>query len=449
MLLLARYVLPVNSPYIEDGGVLVRGSRIMAVGLRSELLAAYPDEEVIDYGLAALMPGFVDLHTHLEYSVFRGIVDDLPYTRWKMEVQRREAFLSDEDWAASAALGAEEAIRSGITTIADVTYSGASLRAADSAGLRAVIYREVSTMDASRAEEEVAKALEDMRVWEASSDGERISIGIAPHGPYTCHPRLFKAVAEAIGASDTHVSLHLAGSKDEYDFVKYGSSQLGQDFRDQSGWADEVWMPTGVSPVRYVYQWGILDLPNVLAVHCVHVDAEDIAVLARADVAVAYCARCNAKLGMGTAPLGDFLQKGLRVGIGTDSPASNSTMDVFAEMRTGLLVQRSLRGEKGFFTAEEFIRLSTLDGARALKLDHEIGSLEEGKRADIIAVDLSHSYQVPTENPYGAVVHTSNQEDVLLTMVDGRILLDRGRFLTADSDGMRQHFQEIRAKIRG
>lgn len=448
MLLLARYVLPVSSPYIEDGGVLVRGSRIVAVGPRSELLAAYPAEEVIDYGQAALMPGFVDLHTHLEYSVFRGIVDDLPYTRWKMEVQRREEFLSDDDWEHSAALGAGEAIRSGITTIADPTYSGASLRAADSAGLRAVIYREVSTMDASRAEAEVAKALEDMRAWEASSDSERIAIGISPHGPYTCHPRLFKAVAEAIGTSDTHVSIHLAGSKDEYDFVKYGSSQLGQDFRTQSGWADEAWMPTGVSPVRYVYQWGILDLPNVLAVHCVHVDAEDIAVLARADVAIAYCARCNAKLGMGTAPLGEFLQKGLRVGIGTDSPASNSTMDFFAEMRTGLLVQRSLRGEKGFFTAEEFIRLSTLDGARALKMEDQIGSLEQGKRADIIAVDLSHSYQLPTENPYGAVVHTSNQEDVLLTMVEGRVLLDRGRFLTVDPEGIAEHLHEIRAKIR-
>lgn len=449
MLLLARYVLPVSSPYIEDGGVLVRGSRIVAVGKRSELLAAYPDEDVVDYGLAAIMPGFVDLHTHLEYSVFRGVVDDLPYTQWKMEVQRLEERLADHDWALSAAAGAEEAIRSGITTIADITYSGASLQAADSAGLRAVIYREVSGMDASRAEAEVVAAFDDMRAWEAASDKERIRIGIAPHGPYACHPRLFKAVADAIGTSDTHVALHLAGSKDEYDFVKYGSSQLAQDFRTLSGWEDEVWMPTGVSPVRYVSQWGVLDLPNVLAIHCVRVDDEDIAILARADVAVAHCARCNAKLGMGTAPLGDFLAKGLRVGLGTDSPASNSTMDFFAEMRTGLLVQRSLRGEQGFFTAEEFIELSTIGGARALKLDAEIGSLESGKRADVIAIDLSHSYQVPTGNPYSAVVHTSNQEDVLLTMVDGRTLLDRGHCFTTDPEGMRERLQEIRIKIRG
>jgi len=151
---------------------------------------------------------------------------------------------------------------------------------------------------------------------------------------------------------------------------------------------------------------------------------------------------------MGTAPLGEFLKQGLRVGIGTDSPASNSTMDVFAEMRTGLLIQRSLLGSKGFFTAEEFLRLATIGGARALRLDSITGSLEPGKRADVIAVDLSHSYQVPTGNPYSAVVHTSNQEDVLLTMVDGRILYERGQHLSVETEPMRERFEDIRRKIR-
>ena len=158
MLLLARYVLPVSGPHIEDGAVLVRGSEIAAVGTRSDLVRDYPAEEVVDYGLAALMPGFVDLHTHLEYSVFRGVVDDLPYSQWKMEVQRREAFLDGADWADSAMLGAVETIRSGITTIADVTDSGASVDAAERAGLRGVIYREVSTMDPHAVERVIDEA---------------------------------------------------------------------------------------------------------------------------------------------------------------------------------------------------------------------------------------------------------------------------------------------------
>jgi len=138
MLLLARYVLPVSTPHIEDGAVLVRDNEIIAVGTRSDLLREHPDEEVVDYGLAALMPGFIDLHTHLEYATFRGVVDDLPYTRWKMEVQGREDLLSEEDWADSAVLGAIETIRSGITTVADLTDTGASVAAVQDSGLRGV-----------------------------------------------------------------------------------------------------------------------------------------------------------------------------------------------------------------------------------------------------------------------------------------------------------------------
>ncbi|MBN1192618.1 MAG: amidohydrolase family protein [Coriobacteriia bacterium] len=448
MLLLARYVLPVSGPHIEDGAVLVRGSDIVAVGTRSELIGAHPDEEVVDYGLAALIPGFVDLHTHLEYATFRGVVDDLPYTQWKIEVHGREHLLSPEDWVDSAQLGAIEAIRSGITTVADVTDSGSSVQAVQDSGLRGVLYREVSTMDTSMVDEVMSRALADVAEWNARTDRERVTIGMAPHSPYTCHPRLLQALSDAVGTSDTPVAIHLAGSRDEYDFVKYGSSPLGQDFRTQSGWAEQAWMPTGVSPVRYVYQWGVLDLPNVLAVHCVHVDDEDVEVLKRTDTGVAYCARCNAKLGMGTAPLGAFHLHGLRVGIGTDSPASTSTIDFFEEMRVGLLIQRGMHGEQGFFSAETFLRMATLGGAQALKLDGTVGSLEAGKRADIVAVDLSQSYQVPTQDPAAALVHTCNQEDVLMTMVDGRVLFDRGRFLSVDPEAISDRLERMRLKVR-
>lgn len=449
MLLLARYVLPVSHPHIEDGAVLVRDGAIVAVGSRTDLLRDHPDEEVVDHGLAALMPGFVDLHTHMEYTVFRGVVDDLPYTEWKMAVHGREHLLSDQDWQDSAVLGAIEAIRSGITTVADITASGASVQATQDSGLRGVVYREVQTMDTASVDRVMDEAVADMASWTVRTDSDRVTIGIAPHGPYTCHPRLFQAVVAEVERHDRPVTIHLAGSKDEYDFVKYGSSPLGQDFREQSGWSDQPWMPTGVSPVRYVYQWGILDLPNVLAVHCVHVDAEDIDVLKRTDTAVAYCARCNAKLAMGTAPFGDFRTAALRVGIGTDSPASTSTIDFFEEMLVGLLIQRGIRGEQGFYTAQEFITMATLGGARALKMDHLIGSLEPGKRADIIAVDLSKSHQVPTQNPYGALVHTCNMDNVLMTMVEGRMLYDRGKYLTLDREGMGERVEQLREKMRG
>lgn len=448
MLLLARYVLPVSSTHIEDGGILVRDGAIVEVGRRAELLAAYPDEEVHDYGLAALMPGFIDLHTHFEYSGFRGVVDDLPYTQWKLQVLAKEALLDERDWKDSSVLGAIEAIRSGITTFADISDSGASVEAAARSGLRGVLYREIATMDKHRVASEMTRAVEDIGAWKARVEGSLISIGIAPHSPYSCHPTLFAAVADYVGTSDMPVAIHLAGSKDEYDFVKYGSSMLGQEFRDRSGWAEMLWLPTGVSPVQYLYQWQLLEASNVLAVHCVHVDEADIDILARNDVAIAHCPRCNLKLGMGIAPLHSFVEKGIRVGIGTDSPASNSTIDFFDEMRVGLLTQRGIGGETAYYTGQRFVRMATLGGAQALKIDHLVGTLEVGKRADVIAVDLSQNHQVPTQDPYGALVHTANQEDVLMTMVDGRILFDDGRFLTLDPDEIAGALERVRVTLR-
>lgn len=452
MLLTARYVLPVSAPHIEDGAVLVRGDRIEAVGTRAELAAAHPDEPVHDFGLAVLMPGFVDLHTHLEYSVFRGAVDDVPYTSWKMQVSQKQERLGQQDWADSAVLGAMEALGSGITTVADITRSGYSLDAARQSGLGGVFYREVSTMDKSKVAARMSEAVEDIEKWQAAADGTPIEVGIAPHSPYTCHPSLFEAAADLAITRGLPAAIHLAGSKDEYDFVRYGSSALAQDFREQSGWRDVAWMPTGVSPVRYLLQWGLLKVPRLLAVHCVQVDEDDIAVLADNGVAIAHCPRCNAKLGMGIAPLPLFFEHGITVGLGTDSPASNNTVDPFDEMRIGLLLQRGVSGESDFFryfTARTFIRLATIWGARALGLEDEVGSLEPGKRADMIAVDLSSSpHMVPTADPYSALVHAANQKDISMTMVAGRIVFDRGEYTSVDKERALARAREARLKLR-
>lgn len=447
MLLTARYVLPIAAPHIEDGAVLVRDGSIVEVGEFEQLKSRYPDEPVKDFGLAAVLPGFIDLHTHLEYTALRGLVDDLPYSRWKAQLLQRERLFDDADWEDSALLGALEALQSGITTVADITRSGASTRAAQTSGLRGFLYREVSTMEKERVPEVMAQAKADIDEWRATVDAERLTIGIAPHAPYSCHPELFLKVAE-LGFAGMPVAIHLAGSREEYQFVKYGSSMLATDVRDMYDSNAPLWLPTGVSPVRYVLQWDLLDVPNVLAVHCTQVDDADIEVLAGYDVAVAHCPRCNAKLGMGLAPVHKFLRAGIRVGLGTDSPAAANTMDFFEEMRIGLLVQRAVLGEAHFMPARLFVKLATLDAARALGIDDKVGSLVPGKVADIIAVDLSKSHQIPTHYPYGTLAHTANQENILWTMVGGEVVYESKEWKHLDHERVFARAEEMRAKLR-
>ena len=447
MLLTARYVLPVATPHIENGAVLVRGGEIVEIGDFAHLRALHPDEPVRDFGLAALMPGFIDLHTHLEYTAMRGLVDDLPYSEWKLQLMQKERLFSSQDWDDSACLGALEALQSGITTVADITRTGSSGIAAQASGLRAVIYREVATMDRHAVDGVMKRAADDISAWSDTSDPNRISIGIAPHAPYSCHPELFRRVAE-FAADGTMVAIHLAGSVEEYEFVKYGSSMLATDVRDTYDADAPLWLPTGVSPVRYVLQWGLFDVPNIMAVHCTQVDDSDIEVLAERNVSVAHCPRCEAKLAMGVAPLERFLRAGVRVGLGTDSPAASNSMDVFEEMRVGLLVQRATLGEDRFITARQFVKMATLDAARAIGLDEKLGSLEPGKQADVIAVDLSKSHQIPTHNPYSTLVHTANQENVLATMVGGQFVYENRTWTTLDHERVFARAEEMRMKLR-
>ncbi|HET6351602.1 MAG TPA: amidohydrolase family protein [Coriobacteriia bacterium] len=447
MLLTARYVLPVASAHIENGAVLVRDDSIVEIGTFDELRARHPEEEVKDFGLAAILPGFVDMHTHLEYSAMRGLVDDLPYSQWKLQLMQKQGKFSSQDWDDSALLGALEAVQSGITTIADITSTGASGHAAQATGMRGVIYREVATMEKSKVDGVMNVAASDIGAWRETSDTTRLNFGLAPHAPYSCHPELFKRVAE-YAADGTPVSIHLAGSKEEHDFVKYGSSPLATDVRDVYNTQAPLWLPTGVSPVRYVLQWGLLDVPNIMAVHCTQVDDEDIEVLASRDVSIAHCPRCNSKLGMGIAPVGKFLAAGIKVGLGTDSPAASNSMDVFEEMRIGLLLQRAVLGEENFMTGGKFVKLATLDAARALRMGDVVGSLEPGKKADIVAVDLSKSHQLPTHFPYSTVVHTANPENVLCTMIGGRVVYEAREWPGIDHERIFARTEEMRDKLR-
>ncbi|MDP2210823.1 MAG: amidohydrolase [Candidatus Aquicultor sp.] len=447
MLLKAQWVLPISKKPIEDGAVVVEGSKIKAVGKYKRLLGKFPDEEVADFGKAIILPGFVDVHTHLEYSIFRGLLDDLSYADWKIQLTKKSGGLKKGDWELSAHIGALEALQSGITTIADITGSGASLKAAKDAGLRGVIYYEVADMDHTKVPGIIADAEKTIARWNDTVSGTNLTIGLAPHSPYTVSPPLYKKAAEWARQNKLKMCTHLAGSKAEYDFVKFGSGVLPNEYWDLVGWGDILWQPTGVSPVKYLEEWGVFDGGDVLAVHCVQVNEADIDILKKYDVSVAHCPRCNAKLGMGIAPLPSFAHRNLKVGLGTDSPASNNTMDIFDEMRIGVLLQRGIKGSFDF-TAEDFVRMATLGGAEAINMEHEVGSLDPGKQADIAVVDMSHSHQTPAREPYSALVYTANQENVVLTMVAGKTLYRDGVYATLDEQAILKKSEPIRKRLK-
>lgn len=429
MLLCAQYILPITAKPLQEGAVLIRNGVIRDVGAADMLKVRYPDEEVVDYGQAALMPGLVDLHTHLENSVMRGIVHDVPYTTWIVSILEKSTKMDVGDWYDSAILGGLEALSSGITCIADITTTGAACTATQKLGLRSVIYREVGAMDKRRVDYAMRVAENDILHWREEADSQRITIGVATAAMYACHPSVFGKVSQFATKEDIPVAMHLAGSREEYKFIKYGSSPFAVHTMDQKRGYVEIppWLPSGTTPVRYALNWGAFESPNVLAIHCVHVDDEDIKKLKEYDVAVAACPRCNSQLGMGVAPLTEFLRAGLRMGLGTDSPAATDSTDILTEMRIGMLVQRAVNvGE--FLDSQTMLEMATIGGARALKLDEKIGSLEVGKRADIIAIDLSGSHQTPTTDPVSAVVNTCTGADVLMTMVDGTMLYEKNKW---------------------
>lgn len=451
MLITAKYVFPVTSAPILNGAVLVRGDSIADIGDFDSLRLRYPDEVVEDFGVAAIMPGLIDLHTRIEKSVLRGVVADKPYAEWILSVLSRSLQLEQADWYDSAILGGLDALSSGITTVVDITSTGAAGKAAQELGLRGVIYREVGAMDKMRVDYAMHSAQRDIDQWREEFDSSRMTVGVAPAAIYANHPSVFQRVTDLAIREDLPVAMRLAGSREEYNFVMYGSSMFAVDNMDEEtrGYVEiPPWLPFGVTPVRYALNWGAFDAPNVLLVHAVHVSDEDINKLREFDVAICTCPSSNAKLGMGVAPLSQFLQAGLRVGLGTDSPAATESTDMLSEMRMGLLLHRASDTSR-FLTSQQIMELATIGGARALRQDDRIGSLEVGKLADMIAVDLSTTHQSLDQNPVSALVSTCTASDVLMTMVGGKTLYEKNKWnVEVEVAKNIARVIEIRAKLK-
>ncbi len=393
----ADWVLPVEAEPIEDGAVALEEGRIVAVGTRDEL----GDGE--RFAGAALVPGFVNAHSHLEYAVYAGFGDGLTFDKWIVLHTERKGRIGWDEFLAIARAGAAECLRSGITTVADASFSGAAAGACDELGLRAVVYLEVF----GRGLEQLKSRYEQNRARIESALSDRVRLGISPHAPYTVSPELYAACA-ALGLP---LATHLAESEAEQRWLESG----------EGSWhvfADILPPPLGETGIRALARHGLLG-PQLVAAHCVKVDAEEIALLAEHDVGVVHCPRSHALLGCGVAPLAALREAGVRVGLGTDSPASTPSFDMFDELRAAVMGARAREERPDALSATEALELATIGSARALGLVEEVGSLAPGKRADLAVVSLAGSPYLPWEDPAAAVVFGGSPERVLLTVVDG------------------------------
>jgi 5-methylthioadenosine/S-adenosylhomocysteine deaminase len=402
----ADWVLPVEGAPIENGAVAISDGRIEAVGTAAELGTGRRFEG------AAIVPGFVNAHTHLEYAVYAGFGDGLPFAPWIALHVERKRRLARDDMEAIARLGAAECLRSGITTVGDLAYSGASGHACAELGLRAIVYLEVF----GSAADETMEQFFEKRAYVAAAVSERVALGVSPHAPYTCSTEVYAACSEL----DLPLATHLNESRDELDWLQRGAGPW-------QPLADMLVAPDGRSGIVRLAEAGVLD-ERVVAAHCVKVDAGEIALLARHGVAVAHCPRSNALLGCGVAPLAALRAAGLRVGIGTDGVSSVPSHDMFEELRTTIALARARDEEAGALAAAEALELATLGGATALGLEAEIGSLVPGKRADLAVVSLAGSPYVPWEDPAAAVVFGGSPERITATLVDGEVRYERGGF---------------------
>ncbi|CAN5669827.1 amidohydrolase [soil metagenome] len=421
----ARWLIPVSDAPVEDGVLGVAGTRIEYAGPA----AGAPAGDEIDFGEAILLPGLVNTHTHVELTAMRGSLEELEFPDWidKLRASRNE-ILTDATMLDSARFGIAEGLLAGITTYADTCASGVALPAMIEMGVRGIMYQEVF----GPAPEKRVDAMDELR---ARMDacamhgvGPLVKVGVSPHAPYTVSNELYADVARYARSAGLPVAVHVAESGAECDLVCRGTGALAARLAAR-GIATPI---RGRSPIALLESLGALG-PDTLLIHCVHVDEEDVAIMAASGCAVAHCPVSNAKLGHGIAPLMEMLEAGIAVGLGSDSVASNNRMHMLEEARTAVLQQRARLRSPDALPAARALELATLAGARARRLDDRTGTRERGKEADFAVFDLSAA-AVPVGDPVAAAIFSLGGAQARFVAVAGRPLVSDGKLLHADGE---------------
>jgi 5-methylthioadenosine/S-adenosylhomocysteine deaminase len=435
LILAADTIVTMDAEYriFKDGAIAIKDDTIIDVGPQDEVQQHHSAGELIDLGSRVIIPGLINAHTHVPMTLLRGLADDLRLDVWlmgyMMPVERE--FVSPEFCRLGTQIACAEMIRGGITCFADMYYfEDAVAQATKDVGMRAICGQSIlkfPTPDAESFEDSIAASRSFIEKWK---DDPLIIPAVAPHAPYTCTEEILEACRDLAMEFDVPLHIHISETKGEVD-----------------DWRETYGMPV----VPWVKKLDLFDA-KVIAAHCVHIDDGEIHTLEHAGVGVAHNPSSNLKLASGFAPIIEMLDTGLQVGIGTDGTASNNDLDMFEEIRLASFIAKTVTSDPTALPARKALDMATRMGAKALHIDHLTGSLEPGKRADLIAIDQDQAHNVPhfdrePQAVYSRLIYATKASDVQDVMVNGRWLLRDCELLTIQEDNLFSQAAQYAAKI--
>ncbi|MBS3732734.1 MAG: amidohydrolase [Desulfobacterales bacterium] len=412
---------------IENGAVAVSGDAIGSVG-PADTVDVKSAARIIDADGGIIMPGLVNTHTHAAMTCFRGLADDMELMTWLNDyIFPAEARLDHDKVYTGALLACAEMALSGTTCFSDMyLFEGAVAEAASHAGMRAVVGEVLYDFDSPNYGpiEKGFEYTEDLiHQWQ---NDPLITIAVEPHSPYLCAPQLLQRASAISQQYGIPIIVHVAETRAEAETMKNRYN---------------------LSPVAHLADIGVLS-PRLVTCHCVAVNKEDIELLRAHDVKVSHNPESNMKLASGIAPVPDMLSSGVCVGLGTDGPTSNNNLDMFMEMDAAAKIHKARSLDPTVMDARSVLRMATIDAARTLGLDHEIGSLEPGKKADIILIDTKKPHLTPMYNVYSHLVYAVSGHDVHATIINGVPVVTEGRMTTFDTDRVMDAMKPIAEEIR-
>ncbi len=425
-----NYVLTMNDEMdlIRDGAVAVKDAKIVDVDISENILKKYSSEKITVGNGRAVLPGLINTHTHAAMVYFRGLADDMPLKDWleKHIWPAENKWLSHKFVFDAAELACLEMLKAGVTTYSDMYFFGSSVAAASKKmGIRAVIGSGIvdfPTKTGNSADDYISNAEKFINEWKGD---ELIIPCIAPHSAYACSPETLKKSKEMAERFDVPLHVHLSETEWE---------------------TGEIISRYGRRPVEHLESIGFLD-ERVLAAHCIWLKSSEIKILAERKVGVSHCIESNLKLASGIAPVPEMLKAGVKVTFGTDGAASNNDLNILSEMSTAAKIHKAISSNPTVLNSKTVLTMATRWGAEVLGLGDRIGSIEKGKLADIITINLKKPHLMPMYDVYSHIVYAAMASDVETVMVNGRVLVNNGTFVAADEEEILQKASEWGRKI--